>query len=59
MPRKNWRCRVASVPFDKTTTAMEIRKKTRYFQLDWLDKRSWLVYCKTENKAYGHISANV
>ena len=42
------------VPFDKTETAREIQKKTRYFQPDWLNKHTWLVYCRTDNKAYCH-----
>ena len=40
------------VPFDKTSTARIIQKKSRYFQPDWLEKNSWLSYCKTENKAF-------
>ena len=40
------------VPFDKFSTARIIQKKSRYFQPDWLEKNSWLSYCKTENKAY-------
>ena len=42
------------MPFDKTTTAREIQNKTRYFQQDWFNKHSWLVHCKTDNKAYCH-----
>ena len=42
------------VLFDRNFSAREIRKKTRYFKLDWLQKHSWLVYCESDNKAYCH-----
>ena len=39
MPKKNWRCRVARVPFDKTTTAIPQwrsgRRPVIFNQIGW------------------------
>ena len=43
------------VPFHNNASARKVQKKTRYFQQDWLQKHSWLVYCKSDNRAYCHI----
>ena len=50
-------CRLSSpdphrLQIDKECTARTYGKRKRYFQNDWLDKFSWLVLCKTDNRAF-------